>query len=340
MSLVKNLNQIPDIEHTSIEEEISEFLKKEFYLPLMEEFKVTEILKNSAEDDIGAAIQSNKIRWNPKGYFEGSFNTSKLRNAFKSLRAKFKNNKMYLDKELHTSVIKSAISISEARFLEILKNIQKKLSKTSGGFIVDNLNLQDHFDKGIWKLNSTFEQSVKGISVPPRLSESMVRTISEEYTRNTKISLQQWSNLESSKLIKKLDKLRTTVQSNFYYGDRYDALAKTLEKSFDFSRDKAKFIAKQETKLLSAKFRETRYKDSGIEYYIWTTVNGTADHPVRDLHQKLDGTIQRWDDPPVSGTKGERQHPGEPFNCRCIARPVVFSITEEMSRIKKKSFNY
>ena len=38
----------------------------------------------------------------------------------------------------------------------------------------------------------------------------------------------------------------------------------------------------------------------------------------------LDGTTQRWDDPPSEG------HPGEPINCRCVAEPVLSSLFEDL----------
>lgn len=57
----------------------------------------------------------------------------------------------------------------------------------------------------------------------------------------------------------------------------------------------------------------------GSAGYIWTT---RMDEKVRELHIKLEGTRQRWDAPPVSGSSGFRGHPGEPGGCRCTPFPV------------------
>ena len=47
------------------------------------------------------------------------------------------------------------------------------------------------------------------------------------------------------------------------------------------------------------------------------------DERVRDEHKKLNGTIHRYDNPPIiderTGTKGM---PGEFYNCRCTFIPI------------------
>ncbi len=60
---------------------------------------------------------------------------------------------------------------------------------------------------------------------------------------------------------------------------------------------------------------------AGSRGYVWTT---RKDANVRELHRELEGTIQRWASPPVSGTNGFRGHPGEPAGpCRCQAFPLL-----------------
>ncbi len=48
------------------------------------------------------------------------------------------------------------------------------------------------------------------------------------------------------------------------------------------------------------------------KYYIWYTM---SDNKVRSLHAERHGKIFRWDTPPQGG------HPGEDYNCRCLAIP-------------------
>lgn len=59
---------------------------------------------------------------------------------------------------------------------------------------------------------------------------------------------------------------------------------------------------------------------AGAERYIWTT---QRDERVRQLHRELEGTIQRWDTPPLAGLPAFHGHPGEAGGCRCTPYPLV-----------------
>lgn len=59
----------------------------------------------------------------------------------------------------------------------------------------------------------------------------------------------------------------------------------------------------------------------GIEEYKWVTVH---DSRVRHDHKTLDGRIFRFDSPPiVDNATGRRGNPGDDYNCRCHARPII-----------------
>lgn len=59
---------------------------------------------------------------------------------------------------------------------------------------------------------------------------------------------------------------------------------------------------------------QLRQEDLGIEQYIWRSQD---DAKVRDNHAAYDDRVFRWDNPPEGG------HPGESYNCRCYAEPVL-----------------
>jgi uncharacterized protein with gpF-like domain len=48
-------------------------------------------------------------------------------------------------------------------------------------------------------------------------------------------------------------------------------------------------------------------------------------------HKRLEGTIHKWSQPPVTVFRGKRagetNHPGEDINCRCLSQPVFDEIT-------------
>jgi SPP1 gp7 family putative phage head morphogenesis protein len=83
----------------------------------------------------------------------------------------------------------------------------------------------------------------------------------------------------------------------------------------------AQFIARDQIAKLNAKITESTQAAAGVTSYKWRS---SRDQRTRTAHRALDGTIHRWDDPPVVDPKtGRREHPGEDYQCRCVAIPVV-----------------
>jgi len=104
-------------------------------------------------------------------------------------------------------------------------------------------------------------------------------------------------------------------------GFRADETSKIIQAEFGVSKNKAKFLARQETSLLVSAYREQRYTDAGIREYIWQS---SHDERVRKSHKELNGRKFSWDNPPiVDPATGRKAHPGEDFGCRCIAVPVI-----------------
>lgn len=101
-------------------------------------------------------------------------------------------------------------------------------------------------------------------------------------------------------------------------GARVETLRNDLEGTYDIARSKAALIARDQVGKLYGQLNETRQKAVGIKTYIWRTV---GDERVREIHQELDGTVQDWNNPPVTNPEGEENHPGEDYQCRCTAEP-------------------
>ena len=108
-------------------------------------------------------------------------------------------------------------------------------------------------------------------------------------------------------------------------GRRYGAMVPDIERQVHAelahkAHSRAVLIARTETAKAATALTQARSQSMGVTHYIWMTAN---DADVREAHQKLQGTIQRWDDPPIAEANGERHHPGMSPNCRCFAEPVL-----------------
>lgn len=319
---LKPIKETPN-DYDEIETQIMVFFRREIYLPLLKELGIKKLRKNSVED-LAEAIQRGRIVFY-RGEFRGDFDSTTSR-ALKQLGAQWnrKHGSFSIPHSKLPLEIRNAISLSEASFLRVAENINKKLAAIDPKAIAANFKIQDLFERVIWKTNKTFEQSVKGITVSPTLTEHSVNRIATEYTENLQLYIQDFVGKETEELRKRVIERSTA-------GFRRENLAKEIEASYGVSQRKAKFLAKQETSLLMAKFKQTRYQETGVNEYKWGCVkmphapkNGPATPgEVRYHHGILEGKIFKWSDPPIVNEKGDRKNPGQDYNCRCFPIPIV-----------------
>jgi SPP1 gp7 family putative phage head morphogenesis protein len=135
---------------------------------------------------------------------------------------------------------------------------------------------------------------------------------------------------ENVELIKSLvDRELGTIQNLLSDGEgrRVESLAGDIEERLRVTRSKAELLARDQVLKLNAKVTGERQKAAGIEEYIWTA---SGDERVRERHAELDGKKFSWDDPPVTNEDGETNHPGEDYQCRCTAYPVLSELGDDL----------
>jgi SPP1 gp7 family putative phage head morphogenesis protein len=295
---------------------IRELFKKSIYIPLLKELGLGSAALKNAADDLLKAIQSGRITFY-RGEFKGRFG-AQVSGEFRRLGAKWDRRQGSWRIPLASLPIdiRMAISAAENKMKERLRAIDRKLQQFLPEEIADKLKAEKLFDTTLWRLDRDFEKTVKGITVSPKLSKDARMKIAEGYTQDLRRYIKDWTEEEILELRKKM-------QTRVPTGVRYEQTAKMIQKSFGVAERKAKFLARQETALMMAKFKEVRYAEAGVNEYIWTCVKGSPGHPVRPMHKALDGTRHKWNNPPVTSSDGKRNNPGQDYNCRCYARPVV-----------------
>lgn len=118
-----------------------------------------------------------------------------------------------------------------------------------------------------------------------------------------------------------LERVRQTTMTNIRGGVRVESLQKQLAKGFEVTESRAALIARDQTLKFYGELNESRNEAAGVEEYIWDTSN---DERVRDDHAALHGEKFRWDDPPVVDQRtGRTANPGQDYQCRCVAIPVI-----------------
>lgn len=132
-----------------------------------------------------------------------------------------------------------------------------------------------------------------------------------------------------------LDKMKEIVYDNYMKGATTTDIVKAVQKQYGMDKRHARLIARDQVAKLNAAITQYQQRDVGVEQYKWLTsrdervrkgdkmAKGAID-PTGDNHERLDGKIFRWDTPPlVDRKRGRACHPGEDYQCRCSAIPII-----------------
>lgn len=311
-------------ESEALEREILRLFKEEIYYPLLAELNINKKTLQNSKDALLSAIRAGRISYS-KGSFSGRFSAS-VSQELKLLGAKWdrKQGAWKISRPALPIDVRHAISQSETVFAEKLAGIDKKLAQILPDQLASKLKTQNIFDTMLHRVSKTFAESVKRITVDPTLSSYQIQKLNDEWRNNLELSIKDFTT-------KEVESLRDKMQKSYFKGMRPEAMVKDIQKSFEVSANKAKFLARQETRLITSKYKESKYEEANVKFYKWVCVAGSPNHPVRAQHKKLgdmskSGTLFRWDDPPVVSGDGEpvrHGNPGQDYNCRCYAIPVI-----------------
>lgn len=323
--MTKTVKLAPIKESTSdyeeIESKIKKLLRDEIYLPLLRALDLPkDTLTNAKESVVTTALREGRItfyRGKVTGTFSGRLN-SEISKELRRLGAKFNRDSGTYSIRLSELPLEvsNVARASESVFTKKLDVIDRKLAQVVPEEIAGKLKISTSFDKVLWKTEKDFQASVKNITIAPKLTPAQAERLSSEWQTN----MQLWITDFTEKEIKTL---RKDIKSAVFTGNRYGSLVESIQDSYEVTGNKAKFLARQETSLAMTKFKQTRYEDAGVNDYEWGCVAGSKLHPVRPMHKRLERKIFQWNNPPIVNDAGERKNPGQDYNCRCFAKPIV-----------------
>lgn len=302
-------------------EEAQERIEKRFlsglYFPMLRVLKAPRALLNSPASDLEAldfALQRGTVTFN-RGVFSGRYNASIAR-AMRAIGARFEKGCYRIHFDELSKDIRRSVDLSDRSFKDVLRRLDQEMAGRVKAQEKIQTSFTDLFDRAIFQANKSFDENVAGISLKIKPSKTEDQRITERWQENMDLSIKGWEEEEISKL-------RAKVKETYFSGDRYGTLVGLIQESHDQSERKARFLARQETNLLVSNYVQAQYQENGFPEYRWKCVRGSESHPVRYYHSLLDGTIQRWDSPPVVDKYGNRKHPGQDYNCRCKPNPIV-----------------
>jgi len=317
------MKQLPPLRLTpayyeAIEAEINAILAEELFLPLVRAVGMKPSQLTNARSPLIGAIENGSV-WYADGRFQGSFNAA-ITKELRSIGAKW--NATSRSWSLPASKLPAQVRMAQGAASAAYDDMRRRVLTTLDDINVQSVTrldrLKDKYTKTIEWMDGDFYKTVAKVAIPPKLTDKQRDIIAAQWSENLDLYIKDWTD-------KSILNLRQQVQGNAFVGQRAENLVKMIQTEYGVSARKAHFLARQETSLLMSKFRETRYKDIGVTRYRWS-ISGSAAPVgnVRDDHAELNGKIFSWDSPPVTNTDtGARNHPGEDYNCKCVAIPVV-----------------
>jgi SPP1 gp7 family putative phage head morphogenesis protein len=128
-----------------------------------------------------------------------------------------------------------------------------------------------------------------------------------------------------------LQRIETSLRVQIEQGVSTKEITKALSDEFKIARNRAKLIARDQIGKFYGSLNGLRQQETGITHYFWQTSEDERVRPALNLsvkqaarvvsHRRLNGKRFAWNNPPVSGTRGEKLHPGQPISDRCQAIP-------------------
>lgn len=198
----------------------------------------------------------------------------------------------------------------------VLDKIQKRFEEKTQGF-------------GLRRKLESFANLTRKLTIrewKKAVDKTLGINIMEDYYMGEffQTAIDRWVN-ENVSLIKSipadtLGDMRTIVRNGFVNGKSTTNIMKEIQHTYNVGKNHARLLARDQIGKLNASINEAQQRDAGIEEYIW---DDCGDGRVRDSHKALNGKRFRWDDPPMVDVRtGRRCHPGQDYQCRCIAKAV------------------
>jgi SPP1 gp7 family putative phage head morphogenesis protein len=290
--------------------------------------------QNARQSAIARALKSGEL-----AYVNGSFRAKKWKAAWsrelKQMGARW--NKSIASWSLPiprmTDEVAKAVRAEQQATEKLIQDFNGAIKEMPQAMAdrVQTVDIKKHAKKTAANTSKEFKKTViRPISVQPKLTPEERIFIDETYietvTRPIKLALEDdyEDNVKESMFYftqEETAKLRKMISEHVTAGRPRAELIEKIEDRLSVGYNRAKFIARQETKLFTAQLKQAQYQTAHLDEYEWQTI---GDGRVRHDHKLLNDKRFRWDDPPIIDKKtGRRGHPGEDFNCRCLASPIV-----------------
>lgn len=292
-----------------VQEAITAFFWDSYYQPLKD--LLQEPMFNSSNQLINA-IRTGKIQYK-NNQFTGTFSARISKEL--SRYAKFnRRTKVWTVTGYLPSDVRAAAVTASNKMDRLIDRINASIDQMEAYIPAAIEDLRYPIENPIREMTEEADKDVRGLGLSPVQSLEWEQKIAESYTENMDFYIQKWNP-------EQITRMREMVERATLVGVSRNGLIEMIESEWSVTANKARFLARNESMLLSAAIRDERYQDAGIVKYRWSTA---GDERVRDSHEELNGKVFYYDSPPIIDTRtGQRGNPGQTYNCRCSAIAIL-----------------
>lgn len=301
-----------------LEEEVLKVIKKTLLFPIARAWQRSK--HNSKATPLQEALKSGEVLYT-EGLFSGRF-TSEVAEEIRNLGGIYnQKSKTYsLIEELLPQETKDIISKALENNLLASKRMLETINGIELTHILDHKTFEPTFNKILKditkKTRATFNvipKEQKKVGVYFDFTEEQQKAMSQAYSNNMKSYIKKFTEEQRQILLQ-------AVENNIAQGKLAKNLESFILERFNVSKNKAKFLARQETSLCTTAQKVILYKEQGLEDFKWKAVQ---DSKTRRQHKEWHNHIFKIDKPPYDDIENEALLPGQAYNCRCTMSPIL-----------------
>ncbi len=223
-----------------------------------------------------------------------------------------------------------------AKLEALVRDIPARVEATIDKIIVDMAPV-------VKAVESETDKDLKRIGVSADVKTVISEKDMAKYRVERQISIKAFTDEQTAELL-------ALIRKNTLEGYNRRTMIAKLQERYSITKNKASFLARQETSLLVSNIRNQRFSQSGIDVAIWSsssdarvvgTPGGKYGKPTEGHgnHYNMNGMYVKVSDPtvyaetledakagnwkPKSDIGGDSRHAGESYNCRCVYKPVL-----------------
>jgi SPP1 gp7 family putative phage head morphogenesis protein len=242
----------------------------------------------------------------------------------------------------------------ELSYMDDLDKVHEVIEESVDLFIFDRLNifknsfnaerqsfrvddLAQDIERSMFEAEDFFKREMSDLKIinyaekqARKVNAKSQKYISDTYSKISEISFsgfERWLpgdleafQKENLRYIKNISSetyknVETSLYRSFRQGLNLLDIQEELSKSVNFSKQRLRLVARDQTQKLYSHLTKMRHLDAGLNKYEWSS---SLDERTRDSHREKHGKIFDYNDPP-----SDTGNPGDGVNCRCDALAVI-----------------